>query len=141
MEKFEVLLERAHLDALKGTERFDRGFLIGSLDSGLFVAENSYKLPPGRELIVHTDIKHIISRAMPECMAFIPYINDSDKKRQNGYAIALLQAEENTLLKRSFAYCIVNGDINFKRVVRYSGAEGYDFKPVLFTLRGEARKE
>ncbi len=140
MEKFEILLERAHLDALKGTSRFDRGFIIGKLDSGLFVAEDSYKLPPGRGLIVHTDIKHIIVRALPESKAFIPYINDTDKKRQMGYAIALLQAEENTRLKRSFAYCVINGDVSFKRVVRYSDAEGYLFKDLLFGLRGEDSK-
>ncbi|MCX6708817.1 MAG: hypothetical protein NTW67_04205 [Candidatus Woesearchaeota archaeon] len=140
MEKFEVLLERAHFETLMKTNRFDRGFLIGSLDSGLFVAQSSYRLPPGRELIVHTDIKQIISKALPECKAFIPYINDSDKNRQNGYAIALLQAEENTRLKRSFAYCIINGDVRFKRVVRYSGKEGYVFKDVLFGLRGEDSK-
>lgn len=114
MEKFEVLLERAHLNALMKTKLSDRGFITGRLDSGLFVALDVLALPRGNELIRDSDIPEIIRHVLPENRAYVLYINS--KENQNGYASDFADSEKE--FGKFYAYGTINGEVNFYRVER-----------------------
>ncbi|VVB80796.1 Uncharacterised protein [uncultured archaeon] len=130
MTGLEIILEPSHLEALKATKEFDRGYIFVKKESGLLVAQGVHEVSRGPQLIVPSELD-IIGRVLREGYACVPYINSSEDNPQHGSAFALFSAENVLNLEKFVAYGIINVEPRFYHLV----GDGVTFvKPVPFRL-------
>jgi len=132
----EIVLSEEHINALKSTKLYDRGYIIAERKDDTIVAHEIIRGTAGNRLIEPSELHKIIVFCIKEfnfkeSVGMIPYINDSDYKLHIGGALehlmaeSKLKAESNVEINKLLGYCIINGDLNLYRLEKDGGVTSH----------------